>query len=433
MELQEARKIIRDSAYTDYLNKLEYEFTLSHLDINLKFVGLINIFKFFKEQDEGWKLKLLDISNNQFSDSSSFFSSAHTHIKKFFTEYLTVKEYNENNLQSTFNSYRSAYFSPNRYVFLSDSAEVDFLLKLLIDDETKFHGAFRFFTDQGIDYNSRKGAEGYILSYEFANRESSVLFNRRESEKRYVNDIRSKLLNIEDDYNNKVISLVQKIEEDYKNNTNLQEESQSKSRQLLADWLQFKRDNFFGFLNSTHIEFKTLFDNSQSEFDNLQNQYSELLKLQEPVKYWNDRAKELNKKANNILKVIMAFSLLFAIMVYFLLWFTPEGLLESLFDGNKYKAIRWSFVFVIFVSIFFVVVKALLKYMFSNYHLARDAEEREKLTYLYISIRNNSDVSEEEKKIVFQALFSRSDTGLLKEDSSPTMPGISAIIEKNMK
>ena len=71
--------------------------------------------------------------------------------------------------------------------------------------------------------------------------------------------------------------------------------------------------------------------------------------------------------------------------------------------------------------------------MFSNYHLARDAEEREKLTYLYISIRNNSEVSEEEKKIVFQALFSRSDTGLLKEDSSPTMPGISSIIEKNIK
>lgn len=68
--------------------------------------------------------------------------------------------------------------------------------------------------------------------------------------------------------------------------------------------------------------------------------------------------------------------------------------------------------------------------MFSNYHLARDAEEREKLTYLYISLRNDSNVSEEEKKIVFQALFSRSDTGLLKEDSSPTMPSVASIIEK---
>ena len=71
--------------------------------------------------------------------------------------------------------------------------------------------------------------------------------------------------------------------------------------------------------------------------------------------------------------------------------------------------------------------------MFSNFHLARDAEEREKLTYLYISLLNKGDISAEERNIVFQALFSRSDTGLLKEDSSPTMPGISSIIEKNIK
>ncbi len=433
MELQEARKIVRDSLYTDYINKIEFNFNLPHLDISLKYIGVINIFKFLKEQHEGWMLKLLDVSGKHFNHSTSFFSTAYTHIEKFFSDYLSNSTYNEKNLQNTFNTFLSAYFAPNQYVFLSDAPEVDFLMKLSVNSDVKFQGAFRFFTNQSMDYSSRKNIEGYILAYEFANRENSVLFSRRESEKRYVNDIRNKIQNIEDDYQNKVISLMRQVEEDYKNNTNIQDQNQSKSRKLLAEWLEFKRSNFFNFLENTNTEFKTLFDNSKSEFDNLQNQYSELLKLQEPVTYWNVRAKELNTKANYILYVIIGFSLLFALMVYFLLWFTPEGLLDSLFEGNKYKAIRWSFVFVIFVSIFFVVVKALMKYMFSNYHLARDAEEREKLTYLYISIRNNAEVSEEEKKIVFQALFSRSDTGLLKEDSSPTMPGISSIIEKNIK
>lgn len=71
-----------------------------------------------------------------------------------------------------------------------------------------------------------------------------------------------------------------------------------------------------------------------------------------------------------------------------------------------------------------------MKYMFSNFHLARDAEEREKLTYLYVSLLNKGDFSEDERKIVLQALFSRSDTGLLKEDSSPTMPGISSVFDR---
>jgi len=126
-------------------------------------------------------------------------------------------------------------------------------------------------------------------------------------------------------------------------------------------------------------------------------------------------------------------SFIFALLVYVLLWFTPEGLLESIFNGDKSKAIRWSFVFIIFVSIFFVVIRALLKFMFSNFHLARDAEEREKLTFLYISLLNKGDINADERNIVFQALFSRSDTGFLKEDSSPTMPGITSIIEKNIR
>lgn len=68
--------------------------------------------------------------------------------------------------------------------------------------------------------------------------------------------------------------------------------------------------------------------------------------------------------------------------------------------------------------------------MFSNYHLARDAEEREKLTYLYLSMLEKGAIDKEERKIILQSLFSRSDTGLLKEDSSPTMPNISSLITK---
>jgi len=71
-----------------------------------------------------------------------------------------------------------------------------------------------------------------------------------------------------------------------------------------------------------------------------------------------------------------------------------------------------------------------MKFMFSNFHLARDAEEREKLTYLYLALISNGQFNEDERKIVMQSLFSRSDTGLLKEDSSPTMPGVNSLFDK---
>jgi hypothetical protein len=67
-------------------------------------------------------------------------------------------------------------------------------------------------------------------------------------------------------------------------------------------------------------------------------------------------------------------------------------------------------------------MRAITKVMFSSFHLARDSEERNTLTYFYLSLVNDSKIDEKDRHLVVQSLFSRADTGLLKEDSSPTMP-----------
>src|SRR5690606_13192658 len=119
---------------------------------------------------------------------------------------------------------------------------------------------------------------------------------------------------------------------------------------------------------------------SQDNIDNIQASYRSKVELDEPIKHWTKRARELRTKGNWLLMGILLVSLVFAFAVYLLLWHTPADLMISIFNGDKGAAVRWSIIFVIFVSIFFVVARALLKFMFSNYHLARDAEEREKLT-----------------------------------------------------
>lgn len=53
--------------------------------------------------------------------------------------------------------------------------------------------------------------------------------------------------------------------------------------------------------------------------------------------------------------------------------------------------------------------------MFSNFLSARHVEEKEKLTYLYLSMIERGALDEQERKIILQSLLSRSDTGLLKK------------------
>jgi hypothetical protein len=64
----------------------------------------------------------------------------------------------------------------------------------------------------------------------------------------------------------------------------------------------------------------------------------------------------------------------------------------------------------------------LSKLTFSSFHLMRDSEEREQLTYLYLSLNNEGQIDGTSRELVLQALFSHSETGLLNGESGPTMP-----------
>ena len=75
------------------------------------------------------------------------------------------------------------------------------------------------------------------------------------------------------------------------------------------------------------------------------------------------------------------------------------------------------------ISFIAYAIRVISKLTFSSFHLVRDAEEREQLTYVYLALHKEKGIDQTERHLVMQSLFSRADTGLLKDDASPTMPG----------
>lgn len=191
--------------------------------------------------------------------------------------------------------------------------------------------------------------------------------------------------------------------------------------------------------NLSEKEFNDWFSGSKESFskfnkdstDNvkiLETTYEEILSLKKPAEYWRTRAKELRQEGWKSLYWLIALVGMACIFLYSLLWITPDAMLKSFFENDKSIAIRWSIIFITLISFLFFGIKSLSKITFSSFHLARDAEERERLTYVYLAMVKESSVDKEDRHLIMQSLFSRADTGLLKEDSSPTMPG--SIIEK---
>ncbi|MBH9968889.1 hypothetical protein I5074_21525 [Bacillus enclensis] len=74
-------------------------------------------------------------------------------------------------------------------------------------------------------------------------------------------------------------------------------------------------------------------------------------------------------------------------------------------------------------SIGFYLLSQGVKITMSRFHLSTDYEERAQLTNVYLAlIKAEENYPTEEKQIILQSIFSRSESGLIKGDSGPVMP-----------
>jgi len=154
----------------------------------------------------------------------------------------------------------------------------------------------------------------------------------------------------------------------------------------------------------------------------LEKTYEDKLKLEKPAEYWNSRAKELRTQGWWAFGIGVFLIVGICIFLGIVLLKAPDFILEGWFGEDKSKAIKWTLIYVTLISFVAYGMRAVLKVIFSSFHLARDCEERRALTYFYLSLLKDSKVDDKDRQLIMQSLFSRAETGLLRDDSSPKMP-----------
>lgn len=256
----------------------------------------------------------------------------------------------------------------------------------------------------------KKYFNGYMLAYEFEMQGESTVSKRRNSEKASFSQLRDRL----DKSANELIKEVDEFKNDFEQwHTETKEAQQNE-----FDALQQQRNDTF----------ELDLANWTNKIGELEATYEEALRLKKPAQYWKNKAKEYKTHGDKWAKCL--FYLLgggFAVfVVLFSLWLIGKEVALDL------KSLQGAIIFATILTIYAIAIQSISKMVFSSYHLQRDAEEREQLAYVYLALTNEQGhIDEDSRKIVLQALFSRADTGLLK-DSSPTMPGGMAELMKNL-
>lgn len=161
----------------------------------------------------------------------------------------------------------------------------------------------------------------------------------------------------------------------------------------------------------------------------LEKTYEEKLRLSKPADYWLKMSKSYRKGGYGWLITSAILAIAIITMLTIMIIKVP-----TLFTNNVYwlDIVKNTALLTVITGVAIYILRITVKLSMSSFHLSRDAKEREQLTYFYLSLMKNAAITEKERALIINSLFSRSDTGLLKGDSAPSMTSnISDLLDKD--
>lgn len=392
----------------DWFTTIEETFNFHYIDHQLKCTGVSSIYEYILQQINGWEK--IDNLPNELQQSLNYFQEIKGSIIHFVENYS-----NDTNKRQ---HYWSQQVSPritstNQYPLLYNIPEVDFLLKVNSETPQYFPGAFHTLIHKSIsNYNDLNSLFGTLLVYEFTLKDFTSITERKNSEKKSINSLRSEF--------QKYLNESERTLTDHLSNSNTEYDSYVKKIDDIKDNKEKEFQLWFDKIKDK--DWKNWFEEKASHLKSLEETYESKLKLEKPAEYWEKKSIIYKGQATTARTYLIVLISLTTIFLTSILLTSPDWIFTNVFKGNEISVVRWSLIFVVLGSIIAFSIKALTKYMFSAYHLARDAEERHTLTFFYLSLLKDTEVRDEERQMILQSLFSRTDTGLLKEDSAPTLP-----------
>jgi hypothetical protein len=164
-------------------------------------------------------------------------------------------------------------------------------------------------------------------------------------------------------------------------------------------------------------------ENHQNEYELIEKTHNKQLQFEAPVTTWTTASTKYSRQGWFFMLLVVFLTTIASYFLYTILMTTPLETWDLFSREEKGAAIRWSIALFVLAGFIAYGIRAATRAMFSAFHLARDAGERALLAQFYLGLINKGALDPSDRAVVMQSLFSRSDTGLLKDDGSPTMAG----------
>ncbi|MDR2926503.1 MAG: hypothetical protein LBU76_11260 [Azoarcus sp.] len=436
MTNEELKKKIAEAPEQEWFKTVSVTFNFL-IPPQLTFTGVSAIYEYVNQQIDGWSK--YDNLPDELVQCKNYFSTIKNYISNF------VKNYSQNNtsnLNSLWQRDVVSYINNRSQCPLPyDIPQIDFLVNVYQSNQDApqcFKGAYWFLlklSNKAVNISNADFLCGVILAYEFTFKGNAKITDRIRAERSSISKLKNSFQKYLSESEGQLATHLNDANTSYDDYVKKIDELKTEKEKLFMDWFQDIKEGQWHnwFENIKNEQWGQWFSSTTEKVVALEETYKEKLKLEEPAKYWGNRAEKLKGQGWLSLGVLVILVVGICVFLGFILWNPPNIFKVSILSEDKSTAIKWILVYVTLLSFLAYGIRALAKVMFSSFHLARDCEERYALTYFYLSLLKDSKVDEKDRQLIIQSLFSRADTGLLKDDASPTMPNdiINKIVPKS--
>lgn len=411
MTVNELRDKVANHKFSEDLNNFAVEFGDGRLILKTELKSIVHAYSYTLEEINNWESygKLPSQLKKVYDHVVTIRNKIVSLVKK-----TNVTERDFNSELSNIEGLLKKEKIDNSHKQLSANSPVTVFL---IDSYKNNRGAFSTLYNYLVNDSSPSNIGGknnfiaLVEAYRFEQSELGKEYSGSESEKRSLGGIKAR-------YGKLVGEATQKTQE-YINETKKEYDTYVDKLEKLHDE---KKEDIENLLSKIEVHKKENNEEAQNHINKLTETYQEHLRLDGPVEHWDKRKKHYNFWGKIWLGISSILILAFAASLYLILVSPPELFEIHLFAGDP-VGIKWTLLFITFLSLGAFLIRNFTKMAFSAFHLARDAEERAQLTHVYLALSKDTEVEKEEKKIAFQSIFGRAETGLIGGDSSPTLPG----------
>ena len=274
-----------------------------------------------------------------------------------------------------------------------------------------------------IEIEKNKNNTGYYLSSTESYRNLPALFVLNREIPKLKIPIKEIQNNLVQPVSESIDNITKEAEEHFKQTADLIDKNDEKIKELFIEHSR-EVDEFKHNLEQWQ-------NNKETSIKILEDTYEKKLQLEAPERLWKERSKNYKVKTRWWMGGLGVFIVV--------LIFSAGNLLISIHDYLKgtekdIPFISRSFIYVALISFLIYLIRIIIKIIISSQHMAMEYEQKEALTRFYQAlVYNGKDVDKEERLIIFHALFSKTETCLVKTDNSGESEALIALLSKTIK